>query len=162
MRRTVIITSIVAAAAAAVTINAAQASQVVRSSGSDEGGHVSYITVVERATSDTYVDLGPSGDSRGDLIAFGNRVYDKTNTRQVGTDHGSCIRTVVGKAWECSFTIILRGGSLVVEGPFYDKHDSVLAITGGTGIYSRAGGEMRLHARDAVGSAFTFSFTIEH
>ena len=162
MRRTVVISSAVVVAAAAITINAAQASPVVRSSGSGAAGHASSsITVVERAVTDTYVDVGPSGDSRGDLLTFANPVYDRTNSRQVGRDNGSCIRTAVGRAWECSWTTMLPGGSLVVEGPFYDTHDSVLAITGGTGDYSRARGEMRLHARNSKGTAFTFGFKVE-
>jgi allene oxide cyclase len=33
---------------------------------------------------------------------------------------------------------------LTVEGPFYDKGDSVLAITGGTGEYAGVRGEMVL------------------
>jgi hypothetical protein len=116
--------------------------------------------VVERAVTDTLVDLGPTGDSRGDQLAFANPVYNSTNTKKVGRDQGSCVRTAVGKAWQCSFTTWLPKGSLVVEGPFYDNRDSVLAITGGTGGYSQARGVMRLHARNAKGTAFTFRFTI--
>ena len=48
----------------------------------------------------------------------------------------------------------------MVEGPFYDDRDSVLAITGGTGRYATARGEMRLHARDAQGSAYDFTFRV--
>ena len=43
-------------------------------------------------------------------------------------------------------------GSLVVEGPFYDTADSDLAITGGTGAWATARGQMHLHARNAAGS----------
>ena len=63
------------------------------------------------------------------------------------------MRTKVGVAWECSWTTILPGGSLTVEGPFYDSADSVLAITGGTGKWARVRGQMTLHARDAAGSS---------
>ena len=38
-------------------------------------------------------------------------------------------------------------GQLTVEGPFYDSGDSVLAITGGTGEFAGALGEMALSAR---------------
>lgn len=120
------------------------------------------ITVVERAVTDTLVDLGPKGDSRGDQLVFANPVYNRTNSTKVGRDQGSCVRTVAGKAWQCSFTTWLAKGSLVVEGPFYDTRDSVFAITGGTGSYSRSRGVMHLHARNTKGTAFTFAFTIQN
>jgi hypothetical protein len=152
-----------ALAATGVAVNA-QASQdtQARSSVSAATSRVApRITVVERAVSDTVVDIGPNGDSRGDLLAFANPVFNGANSKKVGRDQGSCVRTVVGKAWQCSFTTLLPKGSLVVEGPFYDARDSVLAITGGTGAYSRARGVMHLHARNAKGTAFTFRFVVQ-
>lgn len=124
----------------------------------DDSGH--RFTVVEHADTDTVADTGAKGDSLGDVLAFGNPVYNAANTKQVGSDLGSCIRTKVGASWECSWTTLLAGGSLVVEGPFYDTADSTLAITGGTGKYSGASGQMRLHARNAAGSAYDFTFVL--
>src|SRR4051794_16766923 len=117
-------------------------------------------TVVEHAISDTTADTGPAGDSVGDVLAFANPVFDASNTRQVGTDNGSCIRTAVGASYECSWTTSLPGGSIVVSGPFQDAGDSTLAVTGGTGKYRGASGEMRLHARDAAGSSYDFTFSL--
>ncbi len=117
-------------------------------------------TVVERAVTDTTADTGPVGDSLGDVLAFANPVYNAANTTKVGSDNGSCIRTAVGAAYECTWTTTLPGGSLVVTGPFYDTKDSILAITGGTGKYEGADGQMRLHARDAKGSAYDFTFSV--
>ncbi len=166
MRRRVVIASTAAAVVAAtgVAVNTAQAGQHAEARSASAGASLAarHITVVERAVSDTLVDLGPKGDSRGDLLAFANPVYDRTNSKRAGRDQGSCIRTVVGKAWQCSFTTWLAKGSLVVEGPFYDTRDSVLAITGGTGVYSRARGVMHLHARNAKGTAYTFGFTVQN
>lgn len=118
------------------------------------------VTVVERAVSDSVVDLAPDGDSAGDLLTFANPVYDRSNSRKVGRDQGSCIRTVVGKAWQCSWTTWLPKGSLVVEGPFYDTRGSTMAITGGTGAYARARGVMHLKAANDQGTAFRFSFVL--
>ncbi|TMG24024.1 MAG: Allene oxide cyclase [Chloroflexi bacterium] len=121
------------------------------------GGH--RLTVVERAETDTVVDLGATGDSIGDLLAFGNPIYDASNTHQVGRDQGSCIRTNPGVSWECTWTTIVPGGSLTVEGPFNDNgSDTQLAITGGTGTYRNARGQMTLHARNAQGSEYDFRF----
>lgn len=118
------------------------------------------LKVVERATTDTVVDIGPSGDSIGDVLGFGNEVYDEANQNKVGNDNGQCTRTAVGKAWECIWTLTLSDGQITVEGPFYDASDSTLAITGGTGAYAQARGEMLLHARNAQGSEYDFTYTI--
>ena len=119
------------------------------------------ITYVERATTDAVLDLGAKGDSAGDLLTFANEVFDAENKTKVGTNNGWCIRTVPGKAWECYWTLTLADGQINVEGPFLDGADSVLAITGGTGDYSNVGGEMKLHARDAKGSEYDFTYTVE-
>ncbi|HVJ43433.1 MAG TPA: allene oxide cyclase family protein [Dongiaceae bacterium] len=117
--------------------------------------------VVERATSDTVTDLGAKGDSVGDILTFSNEIFDGANQSKIGVDNGFCIRTVVGKAWECFWTIALARGHLTVEGPFLDAGDSVLAVTGGTGSYATERGEMALHARDAKGSEYDFTYTLK-
>jgi allene oxide cyclase len=118
----------------------------------------STLIVVERATTDTVIDLGEEGDSIGDLLAFGNAVYDEGNENEVGTSQGSCVRTVPGEAWECMFSVILAEGQLTVEGPFYDADPSEQAITGGTGAYSTTRGQMRLEAISETEFRFTFEF----
>ena len=156
-------TLVAAVVAAGLAVTAAQANQdthVQTSAKTQTNQAARQITVVERAVTDAVVDIGPTGDSRGDQLAFANPVYNRTNLNKVGRDQGSCVRTVVGKAWQCSFTTWLARGSLVVEGPFYDTRDSVLAITGGTGTYSRARGVMHLHARNAAGTLFAFRFSV--
>jgi allene oxide cyclase len=119
------------------------------------------ITVIEHATTDETTDTGASGDSAGDILTFANDLFDRTDTRKVGTDQGYCIRTVPGVSYECNWTNILEGGSITVEGPFYDAKDSVIAITGGTGRYRRARGTMKLHAREN-GTKIDFVFHVLH
>jgi hypothetical protein len=121
---------------------------------------VSTLHVVERATTDAVGDAAPEGDSVGDTLGFANEVFDETNTNKIGTDNGFCVRTAVGAAWECVWTISLALGQITVEGPFNDAGDSVLAITGGTGEYSEVRGSMTLHARNAAGSEYDFVYTI--
>ena len=116
--------------------------------------------VIEHADTDAVGDVAPEGDSVGDTLGFANPVYDESNTQQLGTDNGFCVRTAVGEAWECVWTINLAEGQITVEGPFYDAKDSMLAITGGTGEYSQVRGEMTLHARNAQGTEFDFTYTI--
>jgi allene oxide cyclase len=117
------------------------------------------ITVIEHATTDATTDTGATGDSAGDLLTFANEVFDRTDTRKVGTDQGYCVRVVPGGSYECNYTTLLAGGNIAVEGPFYDAKDSVLAITGGTGRYRNARGTVELQAREG-GTKFVFVFHI--
>jgi hypothetical protein len=105
--------------------------------------------LIEHPSPETQVliDLGKKGDSVGDQIAFGNPIFNAQNTERTGIDSGLCVRTEVGVMWECFLSILLPRGHITVEGPFYDKADSLLAVTGGTGAYRTARGEMKLHAR---------------
>ena len=118
------------------------------------------LAVVERAANDVVTDTGVSGDTVGDILTFANEVYDEANTTKVGTDNGWCVRTVVGKAWECFWTMSLADGQITVEGPFMDAGDSTLAVTGGTGAYAGVGGEMKLHARDDKSSEYDFVYML--
>jgi len=118
------------------------------------------IELVERAVTDTTLDLGAKGDSVGDLLTFANPVFDAGNKTQLGTDQGYCIRVVVGKSYECFWTLLLKDGQITAEGPFYDDKDSVMAVTGGTGKYGGAKGALKLHARDAKGSSYQFIYEL--
>ncbi len=118
------------------------------------------IVVVERPVGETTIDLGAKGDSIGDLLVFANKVYDAANKTQVGGDQGYCIRTVVGKSWECFWTLNLKAGQITIEGPFMDTGDSLFAVTGGTGKYAGAKGSMKLHPRDATPTGYDFTYDL--
>ena len=119
------------------------------------------IVVVERPVGETTVDLGAKGDSVGDLLVFANKVYDQANKTQVGSDQGYCVRTLVGKSWECFWTLTLKEGQITVEGPFMDTGDSLMAVTGGTGKYAGAKGSMKLHPRDATPTGYDFTYDLQ-
>lgn len=118
------------------------------------------IKVVEHATTDAVTDTGKKGDTAGDLLTFANQVFNAGDAKQVATDQGWCIRTVVGKAWECFWTTSLTGGQITVEGPFYDAGPSKLAITGGTGAYAGARGWMALSAANQQATKYNFVFHV--
>jgi allene oxide cyclase len=118
------------------------------------------LQVVERALTDTTVDLGAKGDSVGDLLTFANPSYDAANKTKLGSDQGYCVRVVVGKSWECFWTLLLAEGQITVEGPFFDTGDSVMVVTGGTGKYAGAKGAMKLHSRDAKSTAYDFTYEL--
>ena len=118
------------------------------------------LKLVEHADTDAVTDTGDEGDSVGDILTFANPVYDKANITQIGTDNGYCFRTAVGEAWECAWTLTLGDGQITVQGPFYDAGDSMLAITGGTGAYASASGQMTLHDRNGDGTEYDFTYEI--
>jgi allene oxide cyclase len=118
------------------------------------------LQIVERAISDTIVHVGGKDDAAGNLLTFANPVFDAANKKQLGSDQGFCVRVAVAKSWECLWTVTLAGGQITVEGPFLDQGDSLLAVTGGTGKYAGAKGSLKLHARDAKGSAYDFHYEL--
>jgi allene oxide cyclase len=131
---------------------------VVSAGGSDgSGGKV--IHVVEHATTDATTDTGDPGDTSGDILTFANDVFNASDSTKVGTDHGYCIRITAPGSYECNWTIFLEDGQITVEGPFFDTSDSVVAITGGTGAYRNARGQMVLKARNG-GTEFDFIFRV--
>jgi len=119
------------------------------------------LQIVERALSDAIVHVGGKDDAAGNLLTFANPVFDAANKIKLGSDQGFCVRVAVAKSWECLWTVMLTGGQITVEGPFLDQGDSLLAITGGTGKYAGAKGTLKLHARDAKGSAYDFDYELQ-
>ncbi|NTY60443.1 allene oxide cyclase family protein [Mycolicibacterium sphagni] len=119
--------------------------------------------VIEHAETDTLQHVGKPDekDSLGDILAFYNPLYDESNANKVGTSSGACFRTAIGSAYECIWTATVPGGQLTAEGPFYDGKDSTLAITGGTGDYDQARGQMALHSRNAQGTEYDFIYSIK-
>jgi hypothetical protein len=119
------------------------------------------LTLVEHATTDAVsVHGGAKADNVGDILTFANPMFDAADKAPVGADQGYCVRMVLGKSFECHITVMLANGQITMDGPFFDTADSVMAVTGGTGIYREVRGEMRLHARDAKGSAFDFVYSL--
>lgn len=118
------------------------------------------ISVIEHVVAEDLADIGKKGDSPGDVFTFHNPLFNATNTAKVGSDQGTCIRIspAVG-SWECAWTNFLAGGHITVQGPFFDTRDSTLSVTGGTGVYANARGQMLLHARP--GGGFLFQFRLQ-
>lgn len=114
--------------------------------------------LVEHVVNEVLTDHPPTGDSPGDVLTFANQLYDKANKAQVGTDQGYCLRVDVGKSFECTWTAFLADGQITVAGPFFDAKESTLAITGGTGAYKDARGEMDLGFRDTPMGTVEYDF----
>jgi allene oxide cyclase len=154
MKRLLILAVPLAATALAVSISASASGPSAPSARA-----TTTVSVVEHAATDVTTDTGKKGDSAGDVLTFANDVYNAQDSAKVGTDEGFCVRTVKGKTYECTWTTILPGGHLAVQGPFYDARNSTVAIVGGTGRYRNARGTMRLTSR-AGGNKFAFVFHV--
>jgi|1185.fasta_scaffold68008_2 hypothetical protein len=94
------------------------------------------------------VDVGPAGDSPGDMVITTFRVHDRTRTgRRIGAGHAVCVRTEVGRASTCTANSSLPGGRMVFA---WEEHDGEIAIRaaiiGGTGAYKSARGDIRFTA----------------
>jgi allene oxide cyclase len=116
------------------------------------------IELVEHVESETVTDTGAMGDSVGDILTFANSLYDKANATKVGTDQGYCIRVSAGVSWECEWSAFLAEGQINVAGPFFDAKESTLTITGGTGAFKNASGEMALGFRQAPAPNVEYDF----
>jgi allene oxide cyclase len=147
---------LLALAVTAVTA-VALAAWAVGAGAGGSGTSAATVHVVEHALTDV-VSNGKKADSLGNLLTFANPVFDAADARKVGTDNGFCVRTRKGKTWECVWTTFLSDGQITVEGPFSDKGNTKLAITGGTGSYANAQGWMELDYHNKKGTKFDFVF----
>jgi allene oxide cyclase len=148
-----------AAATAALTVGA-----LVAATSSAKPGHaraaVTTVHVIEHAITDTEIPSGGGMDVKGNLLTFNNPVYNTTDAKQVGHDEGFCTRIDPNQGiWECLWTTFLKRGQLTVQGPFYDKRNSVMSITGGTGAYRNSRGQMQLLSRNG-GKEYDFIFKL--
>jgi allene oxide cyclase len=118
------------------------------------------IHVIEHAITDTEVAGVGGKDVKGNILTFNNPLFNAADKSQVGRDEGFCTRLQVKLGiWECLWTSFLKGGQITVQGPFYDTRSSVLSITGGTGAYEGARGQMKLVSRNG-GKEYDFIFQL--
>ncbi|CAA7049821.1 unnamed protein product [Microthlaspi erraticum] len=86
----------------------------------------------------------------GDLVPFTNKVYTGDLKKRVGITAGLCV--VIehvpeknGDRFEATYSFYFGNyGHLSVQGPYLTYEDSFLAITGGTGIFEGAYGQVKL------------------
>jgi hypothetical protein len=85
------------------------------------------------------VDLGPTGDSPGDMFVFDQPLLN-AERQNIGTNSGYCIRTLPGQFSECQWTLTMADGSITVAGREAESGPSLIPIIGGTGAYAGATG----------------------
>jgi allene oxide cyclase len=155
LRRGVFALSAAAALAAGAIAAGASSAQSKRAHATGTVVHV-----IEHAITDTEIPTGGGKDVKGNVLTFNNPVFNTANTKQVGHDEGFCVRVAPKQGiWECLWTTFIKGGQITVQGPFYDTKNSTLSITGGTGAYRNARGQMRLKSLDG-GKKYDFVFQL--
>lgn len=100
--------------------------------------------LIERQVSQHFVDLGAAGLSVGDHAVF-RSTFTTPGRAQAGDVNVVC--TLVSKATvHCNATARLQNGTLELSGLFkITSPDIRLAITGGTGTFDRAHGQLSSH-----------------
>jgi allene oxide cyclase len=152
------VTAAAAAAVVALAIAIPASAQTAHAKRAQAAGTV--VHVIEHAITDLENPGVKGKDVKGNILTFNNPVFDTANKVQVGHDEGFCTRIQPKLGiWECLWTTFLKGGQITVQGPYYDTRNSVLSITGGTGAYDGARGEMTLLSRDG-GHQYDFIFKL--
>jgi hypothetical protein len=119
-----------------------------------QGSHERTIRLVEanKDLQPTFVDTGTPGPSVGDLAIHSDQVLHEDGTPAGSLRQVCTLTDLVGgpftSTFECTGSITLKDGTISMEGPFTPSDDeSVAAITGGTGQYRAAHGEIAVRAK---------------
>ncbi|MDA0166020.1 hypothetical protein OM076_37495 [Solirubrobacter ginsenosidimutans] len=130
------------------------------------GGKGKTLRLVAVQKQQQFIDLAPTGPSLGDQLVFSDTVY--RNGREAGTDGAVCSITQIVPpytvaTYQCVATIRLRNGQITVQGlnEFQGQGDPGpfrFAITGGTGTYSGASGEVVVRYDKAGKGHYTLRF----
>lgn len=108
-------------------------------------------------SSAAYNDVSPAGESLGDITTFTQNLYkDAAMTQKIATDEVYCVRTIVGKSQVCTGIFHLHRGNITIIGPESITSVHSLAITGGTGKWRGASGEIVLKPISPVTDRMTF------
>ncbi len=120
-----------------------------------------------RALQDYTVDTGRNGPSVGDRYVFSERLFNEDNKR-VGILAATCDVTYVNRSssgrvknvlTQCTGTFRLDDGQITVAGTITRTANSaVLAVTGGTGRYDDAQGEVALKFVNDKRTDYDFDF----
>ncbi len=133
-------------------------------------------TIVGKENEFRVVDLAPTGPTQGDLRAFNTSLYTADATKVIGRADGFCTVTdpadepseqQQGHITQCLVTFSLPDGEITAQGvnrrpeltnlpTSPDRH----AITGGTGRYQTARGEIQYETQGET-IRFTFQLILE-
>jgi hypothetical protein len=158
LRKKLIVLSVLAATAAV--------GSAATAAGGGDGDRETF-TLRDVAVQQEFVDLGPAGPSLGDLVVFNDVLKRPGDDRRVGRLYGSCTLTRADptrQAFHCEATTALRDGTIEQAGtvflvPAQPDRRNVVAITGGTGRFRGAAGQIIL--RDAGQPIEIFTYQLD-
>ena len=132
-------------------------------SGDRDDDGIKIVRVTEITVQQADIDLGESGDSLGDQFIFSGDLFK--HGKKVGIDGGVCtivrLEPMVSATAQCVATAELPKGQITVQGllTFTEETEgepSFLAITGGTGKYREAQGELKVDQDSETEAQLTF------
>ncbi|GAA0139603.1 hypothetical protein Leryth_015056 [Lithospermum erythrorhizon] len=114
-----------------------------------------YVYEINELDRDSPAYLRLSGkiiSSIGDLVPFSNKLYTGDLQKRLGITAGLCVVVKhvcsfgkVGIDFEAIYSFYFgKYGHLAVQGPYWTYEDTYLAVTGGTGIFEGASGQVKL------------------
>ena len=159
MPRTLIAGAVAVLVVASVAVGVAVAG--ARSPNPRSHQHGQTLRFAIRFSDSFLLDLGERGPSKGDQIISNDRLLNSSGT-EVGHDGLACTVTDPSEPEAaCQGSFVLPGGQLTVQ--FLNSPPSVKigAITGGTGRYRTARGQMKL-VEPATGNVGTVTFFVSH
>jgi hypothetical protein len=130
-------------------------------SGGDGGAHPRQFIAIDTTVKETDIDVDNSDSfTIGDQFIEHDVLKNKARTRTIGALDAVCTFTDVAEdapVVHCVATVTLRGGTLEIAGllNFADEQGHV-AITGGTGGYDEAEGQLTLQAINDTDVRITF------
>jgi hypothetical protein len=124
------------------------------------------LKLVATTIQEEFVDLGAPGPTLGDMLVFSEVLRERG--REVGTSGGVCTITEAVPPYtvvtfHCVATLSLRRGQITLQGLIEvqgedDPGPFTVAITGGTGRYSGAGGEATVRIVSDTRSVYKLRF----
>ena len=121
----------------------------------DRDGKVQKIHLTTQLLQETDLDLGDPGLSQGDRFVFSDDVF--LDDEKVGMDGGECVIVLFtpgddpegepeALTAQCVATVMLPDGQITAQGlvDFAQTEPFTIAITGGTGKYRTAHGEVQV------------------
>jgi hypothetical protein len=133
----VVMTAVAAAIVAAVIGGASLAAA------SGQRGEDVSLRLIEVRTAVSPVDVPPAGASAGDEFILAGRLRNAANTTTVGRANDVCtVLRASGAPLHCVAVVTLKAGTIDVAGLASGGPNFTLAITGGTGAYDDAHGQL--------------------
>jgi hypothetical protein len=141
-------------------LGVAAAGVTLASATSRDGRSSKVISLEERGTDFAYVAAEPAG-FLGDYLVFHADLFDSAGVK-VGTDGGTCVFTSAAGESQCVATLSFAGGDVTTQGLNTDPtipFEAVFAVTGGTGEFKGAAGELDVEQLSEVLANLTLRLT---